>query len=252
MQIAYGAQTDVGLRRAHNEDSLCADPDIGLFMVCDGMGGHKAGEVASRMAVEVIQQYLREARANTLQPIIGDYDSTFSPQTNRLASASRLANQAIYDAGRSRPDHAGMGTTVVSAVIWGQILSIASVGDSRMYLIRGGSIQPLTADHSLVAEQVRRGILTEEEAERSPHRHVLTRALGIDQYVQVEVNEICLLERDALLLCSDGLTGGVRPPEILRVIGSEPEPQAACERLVTMANDAGGEDNTTVILITVR
>jgi len=119
MQIACGAQTDVGLRRAHNEDSLCADPDLGLFVVCDGMGGHKAGEVASRLAVQVIQKYLRESRANALQPIIGEYDPKFSPQTNRLASAIRLANQVINDAGRRQPDHAGMGTTVVAAVISG-------------------------------------------------------------------------------------------------------------------------------------
>jgi len=121
-----------------------------------------------------------------------------------------------------------------------------------MYLIRTGAIQPLTADHSLVAEQVRRGLLTEEQAERSPDRHVLTRALGVSQDIQVELNEVRLLEGDALLLCSDGLTGGVKPPEILRAIPSEQEPQAACARLVTMANAAGGEDNTTVILITVR
>lgn len=252
MQIAYGAQTDVGLRRAQNEDRLCADPDLGLFVVCDGMGGHKAGEVASRLAVQVIQQHLRESRANALQPIIGDYDPTFTPQTNRLGSAIRLANQTIHDAGQSQPDHAGMGTTVVSAVISGQVLSIAHVGDSRMYLIRTGTIQPLTRDHSLVGEQVRRGLLTEEQAECSSNRHILTRALGISQDVQVEMNEIRLLEGDTLLLCSDGLTGGVKPPEILRAISSEQEPQAACKRLVTMSNAAGGEDNTTVILITVR
>jgi PPM family protein phosphatase len=252
VQIAYGAQTDVGLRRAHNEDSLCADPDLGLFVVCDGMGGHNAGEVASRLAVQVIQKHLRESRANALQPINGDYDLAFSPQTNRLAGAIRLANQAIHEAGRRQPAHAGMGTTVVSAVISGQGLSIAHVGDSRMYLIRTGTIQPLTLDHSVVAEQVRRGLLTEEQAERSPHRHVVTRALGISQDVQVELNEVRLLEGDTLLLCSDGLTGGVKPPEILRAISSEQEPQAACERLVTMSNAAGGDDNTTVILITVR
>jgi protein phosphatase len=252
MQIGCAAQTDVGLRRAHNEDSLCADPDLGLFVVCDGMGGHKAGEVASRLAVQVIQRHLRESSANALQPIVGDDDPAFSPQTNRLGSAIRLANRAIHDAGRSQPDHAGMGTTVVSTMISCQLLSIAHVGDSRMYLIRSGAIQPLTADHSQVVEEVRRGLLTEEQAERSPHRHVLTRALGISQDIQVELNEVRLLEGDAFLLCSDGLTGAVKPAEILRAIRSEQEPQAACERLVTMANAAGGEDNTTVILVTVR
>lgn len=252
MEIAYATQTDVGLTRAHNEDSLCADPDLGLFVVCDGMGGHNAGEVASRLAVQVIQNHLGESRANALQPLIGDSDPAFSPQTNRLASAIRLANQAIHDAGQSQPNYAGMGTTVVSAVISGQLLSIAHVGDSRMYLIRRGSIQSLTSDHSLVAEQVRHGLLTEQQAERSPHRHILSRALGICEDVQVELREIRLLEHDVLLLCSDGLTGGVKPPEILRAISAERELQAACQRLVTMSNAAGGEDNTTVIVITVR
>lgn len=252
MQIAYGVQTDVGLRRAQNEDSLCAVPDLGLFIVCDGMGGHNAGEVASRLAVQVIQKYLRDTRTDPHRPFIGDLDPHFSPQTNRLASAIRLANQAIYDAGRSQPGYAGMGTTVVSAMISDRVLSIAHVGDSRLYLIRAGAIQPLTADHSLVAEQVRRGLLTEEQAERSPDRHVLTRALGIDQDVEVELNEVHLAEGDDLLLCSDGLTGEVTPPDILRTIRSEREPQAACEQLVKMANAAGGHDNTTVIVITVR
>ncbi|MEK7268733.1 MAG: Stp1/IreP family PP2C-type Ser/Thr phosphatase [Nitrospirota bacterium] len=252
MRIAYGAKTDVGLRRAHNEDSHCSDPELGLYVVCDGLGGRNAGEVASGMAVKVIREHLRESRQNTSLPIIGRYDPVFSPQTNRLASAIRLANQAIHDAGRIESDQAGMGTTVVAAVISDQILSIAHVGDSRMYLIRGDNIQPLTADHSVVADQVRCHMLTEEEAERSPLKHIVTRALGIDQTVQVELDEVQILAGDALLLCSDGLTLGVKPAEILRAIRREKEPQAACKHLVDMANAAGGEDNTTVILVTVQ
>ncbi len=252
MQITSGAKTDIGFKRSHNEDSLCVDPELDLYVVCDGMGGQNAGEVASRLAVEIIQQHLQNGRQNPSLPVIGPYDDRFSAQTNRLASAIRLANQVIHDAARSKPDQAGMGTTVVSAVVTDQVLSVAHVGDSRLYLIRGTTIEPLTADHSLVAEQVRRGLLTEEQAESSPQKNIVTRALGIDDQVEVDLDEIPLMKDDLVLLCSDGLTRGVKSAEILHVVRSEPDPQAACARLIALANQAGGDDNTTVILIVVR
>lgn len=252
MDIAVGAKTDVGLKRSHNEDELCIDPDLGLYLVCDGMGGRNAGEVASRLAVETIQRHMREARLNENLPMIGAADRQFSTQTNRLASAIRLANQAIRNAAKQTAEWEGMGTTVVSAALDGQVLSVAHVGDSRMYLIRGETIQQLTADHSLVAEQVRRGLLTEEEAERSPQKNIITRALGVDDTVDVALDEVPLIREDRVLLCSDGLTRGVKPAEILEAIRREEEPQDASERLVELANAAGGLDNTTVILITVH
>jgi protein phosphatase len=252
MEISFGAMTDIGLKRSRNEDSLCADPQLALYVVCDGLGGRDAGDVASRLAVEVIQKHCQESRHNADLPIIGAYDPKFSPQTNRLASAIRLANQVIHQAARTRPHQASMATTVVSGVITGQILSLAHVGDSRMYLIRGGTIQPLTADHSFVAEQVRRGAMTEEEAELSPQKNIVTRALGIDEAVDVELDEVPLMSGDLLLLCSDGLTRGVKPAEIMDAVRRENDPQAATERLVELATAAGGEDNTTVILVAVR
>ncbi|MBI4400877.1 MAG: Stp1/IreP family PP2C-type Ser/Thr phosphatase [Nitrospirae bacterium] len=252
METVFGAKTDVGLKRLHNEDSLSADPELGLYIVCDGMGGRNAGEVASSMAVEIIRKHLQEARQDVNRPIIGDHDPQFSPQTNRLASAIRLANQVINGAGRGKSDQSGMGTTVVSVLVTGQVLSVAHVGDSRLYLIRGDTIEPLTADHSLVAEQVRRGILTEEEAERSPQRNIVTRALGVEETVEVELDELQLMRGDTLLLCSDGLTRGVKSAEILQTVRNEADPQAAADRLVQMANAAGGEDNTTVVLVTVK
>jgi len=252
MNIAVGAKTDVGLKRPHNEDYLCVDPEVGLFVVCDGLGGRNAGEVASRLAVEVIQKHVREAQRNANLPMVGAYDRQFSPSTNRLASAIRLANQAICDAATDQPDQEGMGTTVVSAILNGQTLSVAHVGDSRLYLIRGDTIEPLTADHSLVAEQVRSGMLTEEEAERSPQKNIITRALGIDAAVDVELDEVPLMQGDQLLLCSDGLTRDVKPAEILATVRQEKDPQAAAERLVELANAAGGLDNTTVILVSIQ
>jgi serine/threonine protein phosphatase PrpC len=252
MDIAVGTKTDVGLKRSHNEDDLCADPGLGLYVVCDGMGGRNAGEVASRLAVETIQRHMRDARLNENLPMIGAADRQFSAQTNRLASAVRLANQAIRDAAKQKAEQEGMGTTVVSALLNGQVLSVAHVGDSRIYLIRGETIQQLTADHSLVAEQVRRGLLTEEEAERSPQKNIITRALGVDDTVEVDLDEVPLMRGDRVLLCSDGLTRGVKPSEILDVVRREQEPQPASERLVDLANAAGGLDNTTVILVTVH
>jgi PPM family protein phosphatase len=252
MRIAIGAKTDVGLKRPHNEDDLCVDPEVGLFVVCDGLGGRNAGEVASRLAIEVIHKHIREAQRNANLPMVGAYDRQFSPLTNRLASAIRLANQAIRDAAKDQPDQEGMGTTVVSAMLNGQMLSVAHVGDSRLYLIRGDTIEPLTADHSLVVDQVRRGLLTEEEAERSPERNIITRALGVDDAVDVELGEVPLMQEDQLLLCSDGLTRDVKPGEILATVRREKDPQAAAERLVELANAAGGLDNTTVILISIQ
>ena len=252
MVIAVGAKTDVGLKRSHNEDNLCVDHDLGLYVVCDGMGGRNAGEVASRLAVETIQKHFREALDNAALPMAGDYDRQFSAKTNRLASAIRLANQVIRVEAKEQTGQEGMGTTVVSAALNGPVLSIAHVGDSRMYLIRGESIKPLTADHSLVAEQVRRGMMTEEEAERSPQKNIITRALGVDDTVDVELDEVPLMQGDGVLLCSDGLTRGVTPAEILDVIRREKEPQAASERLVELANAAGGLDNTTVVLVVIQ
>lgn len=252
MVIAVGAKTDVGLKRSHNEDNLRVDPDLGLYIVCDGMGGSNAGEVASRLAVETIQQHFREAHDNADLPLVGDYDRQFSAKTNRLASAIRLANQVIRREAKDQTGQEGMGTTVVSVAFNGPVLSIAHVGDSRIYLVRGEEIKPLTADHSLVAEQVRRGMMTEEEAERSPQKNIITRALGVDETVDVELDEIPLMQGDEILLCSDGLTRGVKPTEILDAIRREKEPQAASDRLIELANAAGGLDNTTVVLVAVQ
>jgi len=252
MSIAYGAKSDMGLKRTQNEDRFCLDPSLGLYVVCDGMGGHKAGEVASALAVKVIQKHLLEGKQDLHAPIVGRYDAAFLPQTNRLASAIRLANQAIHCEAQRHVDYARMGTTVVSALVSGQILSFAHVGDSRLYLIRGATIHPLTMDHSLVMEQIRDGLLTEKEAERSAQRHIISRALGIESTVDVELGELPIMSGDLLLLCSDGLTRGVQPVEIVRAVHDQPDLQAASERLIALANAAGGDDNITVVLFAPR
>lgn len=252
IEILHSAKTDIGLRRHHNEDRFCANHNLGLYVVCDGMGGENAGEVASTLAVETIQTYMIDAICQSDLPFVGPYDETVSPMTNRLASAIRLANQTIHRESWIRPDHAGMGTTVVAAHLSGEVLSIAHVGDSRLYLVRHDTIQALTTDHSWVAEQVLKGFLTEEEAERSSRKNIVTRALGVESAVEVELSEVAVMSGDVFLLCSDGLTRGVRSPEILKALRDEHNVESMADRLVALANDAGGDDNTTVLVFTIQ
>ncbi len=251
VKIAVGAKSDVGLKRAHNEDSLCVEPQLGVFVVCDGMGGHNAGEVASRLTSDVVQKHVREQRQR-LKAVEAGYDPRFSSATNLLASAIRLANETVYRAAMNRSDYEGMGTTIVAALLDGPVVSIAHVGDSRAYLVREGALAKLTEDHSLVAEQVRRGLLSEEEAEHSPQQNIITRAIGTEATVEVTLKELTLNPGDYLLLCSDGLTKGVSPARILDAIQAAPDPQTASDQLVALANQAGSEDNTTVIVIVTQ
>lgn len=246
--VQYGAASDTGLKRRHNEDRFYADPAIGLYLVCDGMGGHRAGEVASGRAVEFIRNHIATAALHSDHPLVGVYRPEFSPATNRLASAIRAANIAIYQEALSQPHYAGMGTTVASVLVSGHILSIAHVGDSRVYLIRDGAVQALTRDHSLASEQVRYGLLKEEEAIEVPHKHVLTRAVGIAATVDVELTEVPLLSGDLLLLCSDGLND-VTPAQILRSMQTSSDPQTLSDRLIALSNAAGGDDNITAVVV---
>ena len=248
----HSAKSDIGLKRPHNEDRFLADPPLGLYVVCDGMGGGNAGEIASALAIEAIYAHLAEAARHADLQLIGPCDATVSGPANRLASAIRAANNVIHRESWSRPDYAGMGTTVVAALLREEVLAIAHVGDSRLYLIRNGTIQALTTDHSWVAEQILKGVMTEEEAERSPRRNIVTRALGVESSVDVELTEVPVRSGDMLLLCSDGLTRGVRPDDILHILnGSEDLPTMA-DRLISMANEAGGDDNTTLVVVALR
>ena len=252
MRIQVGSKSDIGRRRSQNEDSLCVDRRLGLFVVCDGMGGHNAGEVASRLASDAVREHVREALQRADLPFVGQYDPRFTESTNRLASAVRFANEVVYRAANSRPDYERMGTTIVAAFLDGAAASISHVGDSRVYLVRGGNLRKLTEDHSLVAEQMQRGLLTEEEAEHSPQKNIITRAIGIEATVEPTLSELTLIPGDCLLLCSDGLTRGVRPEQIRDAIRAAPAPQIASDTLVALANQAGGEDNTTVVVIMTR
>jgi serine/threonine protein phosphatase PrpC len=238
--------TDVGRLRPHNEDYVdyCVPPDPrqrerkgAMFLVADGMGGHQAGEVASRGAVElVIKEY---------------YGDTGHDVGTSLVRAFRAANQQIYSQAQADPSKAGMGTTLVAAVILGRKVYLANVGDSRAYLINEKGISQITEDHSWVEEQVRAGLLSPEQAYRHPQRNLLTRALGSKPAVEVDLFEGELGEGDSLLLCSDGLTGRVEDAEIASVVQEHPAEEAA-RLLVAQANERGGNDNISVLIVSDR
>jgi serine/threonine protein phosphatase PrpC len=190
-----------------------------------------------------------ETESDPAMTVFGDMPAQWSEKTRRLSSAVHLANQSIYDSAMKHPEQHGMGATVTAAWIHDSTLSIAHVGDSRAYLLRGGILQQLTSDHSLVAEQVRRGILTPAEAEKSEMQSVLLRALGAHPEIEVDAEEHMLFGRDVLLLCSDGLTRMVTEPEIAGTLQAELDPAKAAERLVELANDQGGADNVTVLVV---
>jgi len=243
--FAYGL-SDKGLSRKHNEDSFYADKDLGLFVVADGMGGHSAGDVASSMAVEALSGYIRKSCAGG-DPLIGRSDSGPSDASNRLVSGIRLANQVVCEAAKNNPSWKGMGTTIVAALVDGNRVSVAHAGDSRAYLVRSATISQLTDDHSVVAERIRKGLMSREEAEGSGIRNLITRALGNDEALEVDVTEIDIMDGDRLLLCSDGLSTMVADDEVLLIMANDNAPESACRRLVAAANNHGGKDNITVV-----
>jgi len=233
--------SDTGRVRAENEDCIATLPEIGLAVLADGMGGHQAGEVASRMAVNVIAAHFRTPLAGAI-----------APDGNTVARAIQLANSAIHEAANARPEYQGMGSTAVVALFNDDHLYIGHVGDSRAYRLRNHAFKQLTKDHSVVQELVNRGLFTPEEARQSLAKNLVTRALGTDPIIDAEITDTIVHPGDVLLLCSDGLTDVVSDPqinEILDTTGADME--AVARRLVDTANDQGGPDNISVILVHV-
>ncbi|MGB7281362.1 MAG: Stp1/IreP family PP2C-type Ser/Thr phosphatase [Candidatus Acidiferrum sp.] len=251
MRIVSGGVTDLGRVRTNNEDCFRIVEPLNLFVLSDGMGGEAHGEVASALAVDTIVKYCANSQSDPAATQIGDYEPIWSEKTKRLTSAVHLANKSIYDSAEAHPEQHGMGATLTAAWIDGSKLSIAHVGDSRAYLLRSGTLQQLTSDHSLVAEQVRRGILTAAEAEESEMQSVLLRALGALPDVEVDTDEHILFARDILMICCDGLTRMVTEPEIAGTLQAETDPTKAAEKLIELANERGGVDNITVIVVRV-
>ena len=243
MRIESSGKSDVGQQRGNNEDCYRVVQSLNLFVISDGMGGEAHGEVASALAVESVVKYCLQTEPDAT-PVSALALPEWSDKTKRLFNAAHLANRKIYESAEARPEQA-----LTAAWINEEKLSIAHVGDSRAYLLRSGALQQLTSDHSLVAEQVRRGILTAAEAEHSEMQSVLLRALGTQPEVDVDVEEHTLFPHDVVLLCSDGLTRMVTEPEIAGTLQAQPDPHDAVEKLVALANENGGADNVTVLVI---
>jgi serine/threonine protein phosphatase PrpC len=245
-KLAIHGVTDVGLSRDHNEDSIGWDGDLGLVILADGMGGHNAGEIASEMAVSAI----RDALQDVLTPELLETNVIDMPSAVRESII--FANEEINSAANTRTECAGMGTTVVLLLFHNHQVTYANVGDSRIYRLRDGELKQITSDHSLVQEMVDNGYLSEEEALLSSSRNLITRALGIAQDVEVDVVTDEYNLDDVYLLCSDGLTDMVSDEEIKQVLMEAENLDHAATRLVELANEYGGSDNISVILVALH
>ena len=240
--------TDVGLVRKNNEDNFGYDLRHGIFVVCDGMGGQQAGELASKIAVDTVLDYFRQ-NARDVIPVGGTSFEAVSDRAVGLANAIQLANQAIHEAAAQDLRHAGMGCTIVAVSVEGDLFSIANVGDSRIYLIRENNLPQLTNDHSLVMEQVRRGMMTMEEAATSKAQNVIVRALGIDDSVEPDLEDHQFTAGDVLLLCSDGLSRYVTEEKMIEAVRKESSLDEACAELIAAAKTGNSDDNITCLLV---
>ena len=236
MKVEFSGATDKGKRRSSNEDSFGVFKDLNLAIVADGMGGHAAGEVASRLAVETVHQSILQ-------------NSHEDPQ-ERLDKALQKANTHILETGKKDPDMSGMGTTIVAFLLSGKSVHIGYAGDSRAYLYRGSELKQITEDHSLVRDYIRKGLMTPEEAKKNPLKHVITRALGTHETIQIDQLSILPEGDDIFLLCSDGLSNMVSLEELHQALASSRKNlDETCKGLIHQANQNGGIDNITLILI---
>lgn len=236
--MIFYSLTNQGLVRTSNQDAYAnyENEFFSLFVLCDGMGGHRAGEVASHLAVDAVKEFFTEQKAKD------DY-------SDLLLEAVSVANQAVYAKGQSDPEYYNMGTTIVALIIADGKAYVAHIGDSRLYRMRDSKLEQITEDHSLVQNLVNKGLMTKEAARHSPEKSALTRALGIDPEEETDLNLLDLKEGDQLLLCSDGLTNMVEEDEIACLLKSEADPREKAEKLMSMAIAGGGKDNITLTLL---
>ena len=249
LRVELAGRTDVGCVRSKNEDAWGYDAEAGIFAVCDGMGGQAAGEIASHLSLEAVLDFFRDGRRDGKYPTSLDLVDGLSDRANRLCNAIFRANRMVYDAAGHNPENSGMGSTIVCVLAESDGVSLGHVGDSRIYLVRGGEIKQLTADHSLVMEQVRRGMMTLQEARTSSMQNIIMRALGTEPTVVPDLEDIGVEKGDVLVLCSDGLTRHIPDESICDVVVQTSNLDQACERLVEGAKEAGGEDNITCVLL---
>jgi serine/threonine protein phosphatase PrpC len=250
MKITYKAVSDVGRKRKGNEDSLFVNPEQNLFVVADGMGGHAAGEVASKVAVESINEFVCLTGGDEEITWPFGLDENISYDGNRLKTAIRYANRKVLEATKEKSEYEGMATTVAAVLVDSDSANLGHVGDSRVYLVRDGQLSQLTSDHSWVNEQIQSGVISADQARTHPLRNVVTRALGGKPDLQVDMKVHKVQPGDILLLCSDGLTTMMPDEEIERLVReAEGDVEKAAQALVAGANAKGGEDNITVLLL---
>lgn len=246
MQITSCGITDVGLKRGHNEDNYLINEELNLFVVADGMGGHAGGEYASAICVNTIEEIVTSMELMGESP--SDEDDPVEVARERVRYAIRLAGRRIYEKAAEEPEFHGMGTTAVLLLIEGTNAYIAHVGDSRVYLWRDGRCEQVTEDHSLVNHKVKLGLITPEEAKTHKMKNVITRSLGYQEDVEVDVEVRAARRGDRFLLCSDGLSGYFDEPELGELIGSL-RPQECARHLIELACERGGEDNITAVIV---
>jgi protein phosphatase len=245
-RTGYGL-TDLGRKRTSNEDAFFFDDALGLYVVADGMGGHAAGEVASREAVDTLYGMVKRG-APSLRELVDPVREEDSRAACRLMeSAVQAATYMVYSMAELDREKSGMGTTISALLVLGEYCITAQVGDSRVYRIHAAKVEQLTEDHTLIAWQLKQGLITPHEAKRSPHRNVITRAVGNREYVQVDTQRVKLMAGDRYLLCSDGLHGYLQEEDILVVV--EMGGEAAVRRFIELANERGGKDNITAVLL---
>jgi len=242
--------TDVGRKRKSNEDSLFVVDDLGLYMVADGMGGHRAGEVASELVVETVRVYIKEVHGNTSQANTEPTDSTLSKEANHLLASIHLANKGVHQIAQSNDAYRGMGSTVSAAYLTEQTVIAANVGDSPIYLIHDSTIELLSVTHNVITEQTAIDPATAEKL-GDDVKFLLTRAMGVEDSVRPDVCEVPIFRDDILVISSDGLSDLVSPEEILEVVEQQSS-AAACQKLIDMANGRGGHDNVTVVVLRIK
>ena len=249
MHIKAAGLTHVGMKRTHNEDSFFTMEEEHLYIVADGMGGHSSGEVASQMAVETVANFFKATSNDDEVTWPFKMDKERDYQENRLVTGMKLANLRIYEAAQREAKYRGMGTTMVSSLFSDGMLIIGHVGDSRGYRVRDGKIEQLTEDHSLLNDYIKAKKLTPDEIENFPHKNVIVRALGMKETVQVDIIKLKPQENDVYLMCTDGLSGMVGDAEIGEVVAEATSLEQAATELIAHANQNGGMDNITTILV---
>lgn len=248
-KVEVFALTDTGIKRTNNEDSFLVLEQQNIFAVADGMGGHSSGEIASKIAVDTISEFFRNSSISEDSTWPYAYDDNISFEGNKLKTAVAVANEKIQEYAAEHPESRGMGTTVVAVLVLDSRLILCHVGDSRCYLLRDGKLSLVTSDHSWVNEQVKLGFLTEEEAQKHPFRNVITKALGTKGEATAEINETEGRTGDILLLCTDGLNSMISDDEIARIVSKDAGLEEKAKSLIEAANNAGGEDNITLVLL---